>query len=235
MVEAVQAFGGVASCFPLIDIVPRVTDALLAAVSEAVDAVVLTSANAVDAYVAGRAQADLHEHGPPVFCVGSQTAQRAAQAGLIVEATPRVAAAEYLPDLLDKWNKIPGRVLLVQGNRASSVLADQLRAQGWHVVTAVGYDTRTSPQAQACLQAVLQNEIDVLTFASGSAVQALVDAMNAAGVTGEAVRRRVVIASIGPKTTNVLRLADLEPHVTAEAASGHALIQAIFAYLGVRE
>lgn len=234
MVQAVLRLGGEPLCFPLIDIVTTLSDAFLTALREPVDLLVFTSARGIAAYLTGCTHLGLQMERPPAICVGEQTARAAAQAGMQVVAIPEVAAADSLPAVVDQHRPQPGRLLLVQGRLADPALSSELAARGWDVVRAVGYDTQMTPEAASCVQAVRLGEVDVLTFASGSAVRAFASAAKARAEHLPALVEGVIVASIGPKTTQVLAGVGLVPQVTASAASGSALIEAVFAYVHAR-
>lgn len=232
----VRRLGGVPLCYPLIQIVPARTQDFLAALREPVDALVFTSVNGVESFIAGRQEAGMVSPPPPAYCVGAATGQAAVRAGLTVRAIPGVAAASHMRGVLEKEYGSPGRVLLVQGREAGTALQDDLSAHGWQVVAAIGYETQATPQAHACVLAVRRGEIDALTFASGSAVRAFYRAW----IHGQAqpscmLQESVLVASIGPKTTEVLRRLGIEPQVTSVTASGHALIEALFAYWAAKD
>lgn len=100
----------------------------------------------------------------------------------------------------------PHRVLVASADIARDVLPDGLRAKGWDVVVVDAYRTVSLRPTEK--QAEQLADCDLVTFASGSAVRALVEA-----VGPERIPRTVV--TIGPIASEAARAAGLD--VTAEA------------------
>lgn len=100
--------------------------------------------------------------------------------------------------------------VLPRGNLATPALPALLRAAGWEVREVVAYRTRPAPIDGAAVGRRLAT-VDWIVFASGSAFDSLVGQLPDPGVL-----RAVRIASIGPRTSEVVRAAGFE--VAAEAA-----------------
>ncbi len=153
----------------------------------------------------------------PAFAVIGTATERAL--GRPVELRPARQVAE---GLLAEFPAGAGRVLLAQGDRARPALAEGLTALGWNVVRVVAYRTiglQPSDDQRAALRAA-----DALTFASGSAVRAYVDAFGTAGAP--------TVISIGPQTTAAASSAGL---TVAREAGEHdlpGLVAAVVAALG---
>ena len=86
-----------------------------------------------------------------------------------------------------------GRVLLAQADRADSVLADGLSANGWRVEPVVAYSTSLRTPSPAERAAALG--CDIVAFASGSAAVAWSDAIG--------VATPPIAVAIGPTTCAV--------------------------------
>lgn len=109
------------------------------------------------------------------------------------------------------------RVLLPQADRAGTELADGLRERGYDVTAVIAYRTAlrrpTAPELRAALTA------DAVAFASGSAVQAWVDAIG--------FRTPRVVVAIGPTTASFATNLGLRiSHVSADP-SVPGLVRAI--------
>jgi len=245
MAEAIIEFGGIPLFFPLIQTDIRDSQTLKDAVAQPCDAVFFTSQNGVVAYLAARAAQGLTAlSAPPVYCVGAQTTRVASMAGLRVVATPVVAAVSEL------FKVAPGmpvtknlsadeqpRALLIQGQLADDALATGLTQAGWRVTSATGYDTRTTEAAPELLYCIMAETVQVITFASGSAVNALLASLAAVGepdrkqMLRDRLKQNVLIASLGPKTTAILLSAGFPPQITATHASGRRLIEEVVNYI----
>ncbi len=225
LVRLIESHGGAALLYPLIEIAaPTDGDALRRAAAQDVDALVFTSANGVRAYLAGRAAGTgTGELCPPAICVGSQTAAAAKAAGITVLATPRSFASDQLAQIVLDTGLAKRRILLVRGNLADKQLVRALRELDCDVVEVVGYRTTGAPEEARRLVADAQaGRVDVLTFASGSAVTAFAETLG-----GASLPAGVLVASIGPKTTAVLLQHAIRTDVTAAAATTDDLVAAL--------
>lgn len=126
--------------------------------------------------------------------------------------------------LADLARVAPARVLVVQGDRARTALADGLREMGWQVERVIAYRTIAArPPADVLARAL---GADAITFASGSTVTSFVEAV------GTADRHPAVVVSIGPETTAAADRAGLEVTATADPHSLDGLVAALVAALG---
>lgn len=217
LVRAITAHGAVARLMPLLTIAPPADPAALQAALRAhagFGLVAFTSANAAAAVAAvlaqlGIAPADAFP-AAQVAAVGGATARALQTSGLRVDLCPARADAAGLLELLvgrDDLDRL--RVLLPLGDRARRTLPDGLAARGAAVTEVVAYVTRAAA-GDAALRletALLNGELDVVTFASGSAVDAL-----AAALGRERMRRCLALAAvvvIGETTAAALRAAGI--------------------------
>lgn len=206
LVRALEARGATVVVLPLIEVTePADGGAALAAALERLDRydwIVVTSPNGarrirdrLAAAPAGR---------PRVAAVGAATA---AELGRAADLVPRRQLAE---GLLDELPGGPGRVLLVQADRARPVLAEGLRARGWSVDTVVAY--RTVPAAVASVPAEVR-VADAVTFTSGSTAEAW------ARVLG--TWTPPIVVAIGPATARAAAGVGLKvTHVAADHSLG---------------
>ncbi|HEY8415233.1 MAG TPA: uroporphyrinogen-III synthase [Thermaerobacter sp.] len=138
-----------------------------------------TSANAVRA-VAHRLEAlglDARAlAGARLAVVGEATRAELARLGLRADLVPREFTGEHLWSALAA-EIVPGdRVVWPRGDRADTAPAERLRGRGADLRAPVAYRTVLQPQeARVAREELLAGRLDVLTFASPSAVEAFVE------------------------------------------------------------
>jgi len=202
------------------------------------DWVIFTSRNTVK-FLASRLKAlkyPLKRENPPqpkpkIAVIGSATGEEAWSEGFI----PDYEAAESRGEVLARelLEKVRGkRVLLPRSDKADSTLPKCLREAGADVVEVVAYRTIAPPLDEKALEDVREGAVDVITFLSPSAYQHL------AGEIGvENLRRqsgKIVIASIGPTTSSVIRQDGLEVAIQASSASAVGVSEATANYFRER-
>jgi uroporphyrinogen-III synthase len=112
-------------------------------------------------------------------------------------------------------------VLLAQAVAARPVLADGLRARGWHVDTAVAYETIAADISDDVRDAIVV--ADLITFTSASTVERFVDAFGPDNVPR-------LVACIGPVTAEAARERGLLVDVEAPVHTIDGLVAAIVAF-----
>ena len=184
--------------------------------------VLLTSPNGVRAFAAALPRG--WPGGPRVAVVGPGTARAAAAAGLPVDLVAErpdglgLAAAQAAAGEL-----AGGRLLLPRGDPARAALAAALRAAGADVTEVIAYRTAVDPDLREGLAAALALATpDWIALASGSAFRALRDAWPTTPSLA-AVR----LATIGPRTSAVVREAGFRVAAEAAAPTAEALALAI--------
>jgi len=191
------------------------------------DLVILTSANAARmlAETAARCGVDFRQamaRASRVIASGPATAAELEQAGCTDVLIPPEFSAAGIAALLD--GQVRGRsVLLPRGEQALPWLPRWLRESGAVVEEVTLYRTEPDPDAVPMLRAELARGVDVVTFASPSAVGAFVAGAGEGGGLGPGV----VVACIGPTTATAAREAGLEPAVVADEHSAAGLARAI--------
>lgn len=209
---------------PCVRVEPADAEALAAAIRALGrdDVLVLTSRAGVGAVLGAAGGAPLRAS---VACIGASTGRRLAEAGLsaafVASGSKGTSLARELP--------LPrGRVLLARSDRALSGLADALRARGARVEEIVAY--RTVPGASGDVQGARRRlragEIDVVVFASPSAVEGLCEAIPPDDV------RRARIVAIGPTTAGRVRERMGVDARVAPEASLDGLLRAIESWAG---
>ncbi len=143
----------------------------------------LTSVPAVAAVAAHRATL------PPalrVAVVGASTAAAVRALGWRVDRQPdEFHTAGVVARFAGDEQGVAGRrVLFPASDRAATALPDGLAALGAEVVRVEAYRTAPAPlDAGSCRDAAVRGEVDVVTFASPSAVDGLAAALGDAGLT----------------------------------------------------
>lgn len=188
------------------------------------DWLALTSVHAVEAVAALRP--DL----PPairVAVVGASTAAAARALGWRIDRQPdEFHTAALLASFAGDEHGVAGRrVLFPASDRAATALPDGLAALGAEVVRVEAYRTLPAAlDAASCLAAAARGEVDVVTFASPSAVDGLAAALGDAGLA--ALLRETAVAVIGPTTAGALVRRGRVPDAIASPATLDGLVAA---------
>ncbi|MEX2467240.1 MAG: uroporphyrinogen-III synthase [Gemmatimonadota bacterium] len=188
------------------------------------DWVVFTSARAVDALGNGQGVSERLR----VAAVGEATARALREAGWRVAVTG-ASDAEGLVEALARATELDGlRVLFPAASLAGSTLEDELERRGARVDRIEAYRTMITPPDPARVRAESARGVDVVTFASPSAVASL------EGTLADAwpgVFAGVVFAAIGPSTERALIAAGIESERirTADPPSLDGLVEACVA------
>lgn len=163
--------------------------------------VVFTSANGLR-FFWSRLRGDARSFGAArVAAVGTGTADALRARGIEPDLIPATFTTEAIGDALPRGK---GRVLLARADKIEPGLEDALRAKGWTPDRLVVYRLRAVARlAPAVRRAVLEGEIDVLTFASGGTVRAFMKLLRSKP------HRRVRVAAIGPVTARAAKEAGL--------------------------
>jgi uroporphyrinogen III methyltransferase / synthase len=215
---------------PLLEIAPPEDAAPLDEALYAVDRydwIAFTSANAVRA-VADRLRALAPApHWPRIASVGPATTEAIHEhlPGARVDVEPPSDfRAEGLLAALENGEVRARRFLLPVSHKAREILADGLAARGARVDRVVAYRTLTPANAATALGEALAAGVDVVTFASPSAVESFVEL----APKGAAVRAAV----IGPVTEARARAAGLEVVLTAAPSTAAGLVDALVRAFG---
>lgn len=231
--DRLSARGAAVIELPAIEIEPLSTGPLDDALGQlaSYDWVVLTSSNGVAAFVDRLAALGLsawREDAPRVAAVGRTTAARLQAAGIPVDLVPQQAVAEALLAALIASGIAGRRVLLPVAEGARDVLPDGLRRAGAQVEVVHAYRTIQPPAADAIVAEIRSGGVDVLTFASPSAVR------NTAEIVGLPLPEHTAIACIGPVTSAAAVGLGLRVDVEAGEHSIAGLVEAIVAWAASR-
>lgn len=191
--------------------------------------IMFTSPNGVEAFfeMYYKLYKDARDMGPAkMVAIGPGTAKKIQEYRLSVDFQPEKSVAE---SLVDEFTAHAGSIdnqtiLWVRGESARDVVAQKLHEKGAILDEAIAY--RTVPETVDLTggQERFRTEgADVLTFASGSAV----DHFMALGLP---IAPETKIASIGPVTSAALKKHGLKAHITAQQHDIPGLVKAIAAY-----
>lgn len=220
LAEPLRRAGAVPILLPMLAIVPpENTEELERAAAKLAcyDWVVFTSANAVEALrrFEGR-------NAKRVAVIGEATARRASEAGFQVDCIATDSVSEGLAQVLQAQGIAGAKILLPTAAVTRDVLPGQLRNSGAQVDVVEAYRTVMPAEAAEKAAAVFSDSLpDWVTFASSSAVQHLLTAMDAETV------ERCKLASIGPVTSKTLAKFGLRPTVEAEPHTVPAMVEAM--------
>jgi uroporphyrinogen-III synthase len=182
----------------------------------------VTSANAAEPLGTLEIPADLE--GVVVAAVGEATAEALRRIGLSVELVGEGGGAGSLADRLIAAGAGGGVVWLPQARGARPELAERLRRAGAEVHVTACYRTITLPGLAATLQTAASGGLDAVTLLSPSAVEAVVEALGRAALSGP------ILLCGGATTAAALRRHGLSAVVAGgpdPAAVGAALTAAL--------
>lgn len=197
--------------------------ALAVAGLESFDWLALTSVHAVAAVAGYRAVLPAALR---VAVVGASTAAAARERGWRVDRLPDDFSSDGLVRAFAAAADAAGsRVLFPASDRADDRLAGGLAGLGAEVVRVEAYRTLPAAlDAASCLAAAARGEVDVVTFASPSAVDGLAAALGDAGLA--ALLRETAVAVIGPTTAGALVRRGRVPDAIASPATLDGLVAA---------
>jgi uroporphyrinogen III methyltransferase/synthase len=161
--------------------------------------------------------------------IGPATAEKLFQYGLKSDVIPESYRAESVIDAF-KGLKLEGkRILIPRAKEARAVLPEELAKMGAFVDEITAYRTCAATGEASDLIKELKNKtIDIVTFTSSSTVKNFA-ALLPAGIKEE-LMKDVVIASIGPITSDTAKKLGFEVDVTAESFTIPGLCNAILKY-----
>ncbi|HYW32374.1 MAG TPA: uroporphyrinogen-III synthase [Gemmatimonas sp.] len=228
-----RAVGATVHEVPLTRIETLPGDALAAAVRELhrYQWILLTSVNAVehlDRALTTAAHRDILRM-RKVAVVGPATAAAAETRGWTPTLVPERFLADALVDAMAVRDDVDGaRMLYPAAEGARDVLPAGLTALGAVVDVVPVYRSAPDPDGCARIRALaLAGELDLVTVAAPSAVDALLDALPAEHA------RRLPVACIGPVTAKAARAAGFPVRVESGAPTVEGLVREIVRAVGV--
>ncbi len=222
---------------------PDDLEALDAAVSRAstFDWIVFSSTHGVDAFVrrvlAG--PGDLRDlKGPRLCTVGAATAETLSRYGLKVDLVPSEFRAEGVVPAMLAQGPVQGlKVLLPKADIGREVVADQLREHGAEVTEVIAYRTVLEDLSRQgdpdVYRMLLERQIDVVTFTSGSAVRNFAKVFGAEQSAD--LLRTTAVAAIGPVTTDVAARLGIAVSIQPTTATVPSMVEAIAAHFAAQQ
>ena len=200
---------------------------------EEFDYLLVTSANGVRNFLrrleaCGRDVRDLK--GLIIGAIGPATAEEFARTGVKVDVVPRQYVAERLLEALGDRDLHGKAFLIPRAKLARDVVPRVLMEKGGRVEVVEAYETVVPQLPVGELQRLLTPPPDVITFTSSST------AANFARLAGEnkvsELLRGVVVASIGPITSETIRKLGLTVTIEAKESTIRGLVSTIKGHFG---
>jgi len=192
------------------------------------DWLIFTSANAVEYFwlYAGNPTSELERAGTRIAAVGPATQSALQKHGVTVHAIPEhfegIGVATALGNIEGK------RILLPRSTKAGHELPAALAALGAQVDLLPLYSPQHATIGEE-ERVTLTAGVDVVTFASGSAVRSFVATLRQDPRFTD-FWSKVIVACIGPSTADVARAEGLPVHVVATEHTVPGLVAALIAY-----
>nr|WP_320191042.1 uroporphyrinogen-III C-methyltransferase [uncultured Desulfobacter sp.] len=159
-------------------------------------------------------------------CIGPVTKERLADYGIISDILPETYQAESVVDAFSGLDMTGKRVLLPRAKKARTILPEQLTHMGAQVDEVTAYETRLASEGKALLIDMLKaGDIDAVTFTSSSTVTNFLTLLDGQNIP--ALLDGVLLASIGPITSDTIRAQGLKPDIEADAFTIDGLIAAL--------
>lgn len=235
LMELLEAAGAEAISLPVIQIEPapdyQKLDRAIAQI-ENFDWVVFTSVHGVEFFWQRlrRMGKDARElKGIRLGAIGPATASQLREHGLEPDLVPSEFRAEAILKSMREEDLGGKRILLPRAAQARDLLPKALRQRRAKVVVAQAYRTiRPEADFKGIRERIGQGEIDVLTFTSSSTVSHFMEGMSKREI--DSLKRKAVIACIGPITAEAAREYGLEVAIQPKDYTISSLVKAICSY-----
>ncbi|MCC6341647.1 MAG: uroporphyrinogen-III C-methyltransferase [Bryobacterales bacterium] len=214
--EPLRELGAEAVALPVIALEPPADPGPLEAALARLDSydwLIFTSANGVRFFLErlDRSPYDLRRLRARLCAIGPGTRRALEALHLKVDLMPAEYVAESLVEAFAPSDLAGKRILLPRAAIARDVVPRELRARGAMVDVVEAYRTVAPAGSPALVKEIFARRVDWITFTSSSTVK------NFLALAGGEALRGVKIASIGPVTSETIRMHGFE--VSAEAAA----------------
>ncbi|WP_425263929.1 uroporphyrinogen-III C-methyltransferase [Thermoflavimicrobium dichotomicum] len=234
LAEKIEALGGEAWEFPVIQITPPTDweplDRALDRLGE-YDWVIFTSANGVKFFFQRllEKKIDIRQMAKArIAAVGEKTAIALREKGLLVDVFPGEFKAEALVESLRPFIQPGQEILIPRANIARNVLPQELEQMGCHVTAVDAYETRPNIEnATEIIEMLREGAIHIITFTSSSTVKNLVEGLKSSCNDVIALLNQATIACIGPITASTAEKLGLRVDVIAENYTIEGLLERI--------
>ena len=165
-----------------------------------------------------------------VCVVGPKTAELVQSQGIVPDLVPEQFTAEGVVAAFNRVGSAGQRVLFPRADGAREVIMTELSRMGAMVNAPVTYRSlRPERLAEAARTALVERQLDVITFSASSTVRNLAALVGGAGSLAELLEG-VVVASIGPITTKTCHELGLRVAVEPQQATLADLVTALERY-----
>lgn len=235
LVDALIAVGAKPVAVPTIRIAPPADPQTLTRAVARVndyDWLIFTSVNGVEAFFAERSRLPSEPIGAKIAAIGPSTAEALRAHGLAAEVVPDEYRGEAVAEAIRSRSGTSLRkasILLPRAAGAREALPEMLRQAGARVDVVEAYRALApQPKDAERLRGLLQRrEIDVATFTASSTVSNTVAMLGSQAVS---LLAPLVVASIGPITTETAKKHSLRVDVTASQYTIQGLVAALQSY-----
>lgn len=202
------------------------------------DGMIFTSVNAVKGFLRrmrDRGVDPARYAGCAVYAVGPKTAEELETEGLKVRLTPEQHNAEALARRLVAEDLRGKRFLFPRGNLGRDVLLRIMGEAGAEIEAVETYKTIAADMAGAetVIGRIFRGEIDVVAFASPSAVKNFAGAIPGGSLAEVSIR--TTIAAIGPTTLETVKRLGGKNALVAKSSTANSLAEAIKEHFGDHE
>jgi uroporphyrinogen III methyltransferase/synthase len=161
--------------------------------------------------------------------IGPATAEQLRKFGLYSDIVPEAYRAESVVEAFKEMNLKGKKVLLPRAREARPILPVELTKMGAQVDEIPAYETLKATENAGDLTKQLEEKrVDLITFTSSSTVKNFKALLPPDSF--KKLMRGVVIASIGPITTDTAKQLDFDVHISAEPFTIPGLVEAILQY-----
>jgi uroporphyrinogen III methyltransferase / synthase len=162
-----------------------------------------------------------------LVAVGPATSAALGELGLRPNLVPARSQTEGIVDELRRFDLRGSRVLLLRARNGRELLVSELTALGARVTDVAVYETMPTGDPTAVRLLLASAGVDAVTFTSSSTARNLVALL---AEENERQLRSVVVASIGPITSQTARELGLTVQIEANEPTVPALIAALERY-----
>ena len=166
---------------------------------------------------------------PRVAVIGTKTEKALGQYGHVPQFVPSQFVAEcFVEEFIPLLHK-KSKVLVVKGNLARNLIAERIEENGHTCDEVILYENVMPEESEEKLCEAIKNEqIDVITFTSSSAVQHFMRVVEKYSL--QSYISLCVIACIGPIARQTAQAYGLQVHICAEPYTIEGLVAALMAY-----
>jgi uroporphyrinogen III methyltransferase/synthase len=161
--------------------------------------------------------------------IGPATAEQLRKFGLYSDIVPEAYRAESVVEAFKEMNLKGKKVLLPRAREARPILPVELTKMGAQVDEIPAYETlKPTENAGDLTKQLEEKRVDLITFTSSSTVKNFKALLPPDSF--QKLMQGVVIASIGPITTDTAKQLDFDVHISAEPFTIPGLVEAILQY-----